>query len=133
LEASNEILWRETDAIKNSITSLARCFFSDKDLFKKNSQNKIEMMKEIGVIWENYPEFFKRGVYFQRKYDLKKFDAEEIENLPLNHEARKNLNFEFERSFIKKIENIPYLKDIENKVNFLIFGKDPIKKEIKEK
>jgi tRNA(His) 5'-end guanylyltransferase len=45
-EAVNMILWREQDSIKNSITLLALEYFSNKEIHKKNSVDKIEMLAD---------------------------------------------------------------------------------------
>jgi tRNA(His) 5'-end guanylyltransferase len=81
------------------------------------------MLFKSGVNFNDYPIHFKRGVYIQRKKILRKFTTEEIENLPLMHEARRNQNLEIERSCIELL-NIPKLSSIKNKVDVLIYGKD---------
>jgi tRNA(His) 5'-end guanylyltransferase len=60
------LLWREKDAIKNSITMLALTHFSHKSLQKINGTVKRIMLTEIGDPWEAYPSFFKKGSYFVR-------------------------------------------------------------------
>lgn len=48
MEVSNYFLFRQRDHIKNSISGYARYFFSSKELMNKNSDEKIEMMKQKG-------------------------------------------------------------------------------------
>lgn len=64
--AAKVFLWREKDAIKNSISMAASSVFQHKLLLKKTSAQKIELLKENGIIWNDYPEYFKRGAYFKR-------------------------------------------------------------------
>ena len=77
-EAVNTFLWREKDATKNSITMAASSFYSHKQLDKKNGSEKQEMLFEKGVNWNDYPAFFKRGTYVQRKRILRKFTTDEL-------------------------------------------------------
>ena len=51
MEVSNYFIFRQRDHIRNSISGYAQYYFSHKDLIKKNSDEKIEMMKRIGFDW----------------------------------------------------------------------------------
>jgi len=124
MEACNVLLWREIDATKNSITMLAREYYSDKELFKKNSSDKHEMLHKKNVNWNNYPDFFKRGSYIQRRTVMKRFTTEEIEKLPAKHAARKNPDLMIERREIREIAMPPFSKVI-NKTEVVFNGKDP--------
>jgi len=61
--AANLIFWRQEDAIKNSISMAAESYFSHRVLLKKNSQEKINLLKDAGVIFEEYPAFFRIGTF----------------------------------------------------------------------
>lgn len=124
-EAVNAFYWRERDATKNSISMAASAFYSHNFLEGKNGSEKQELLFQKGVNWNDYPSFFKRGTYIQRKRVLSKFSKEELEKLPKNHNARKNPDLEIERWEIKDI-NLPPLSKVVNKVDVIIFGKDPI-------
>jgi tRNA(His) 5'-end guanylyltransferase len=50
-EAINCLLFRQRDHIRNSISGYAQFYFSHKEIDKKNSDEKIEMMKEKGFNW----------------------------------------------------------------------------------
>lgn len=66
-EAANAFLWRELDATKNAISMAAFSMFSPKELHGKNGSEKQEMMfSSFGVNFNDYPAFFKRGVYAKR-------------------------------------------------------------------
>ena len=71
VEASNVLLWRENDAIKNSVSMLAQHHFSHKELQNKNQSDMLDMLKnQRNVIWKNEPQFFKSGTIFKRiKYE----------------------------------------------------------------
>ena len=128
-EAANTFLWREFDATKNSITMASRCYYSDKTLFKLNGSQKQELLFQKGVNWNDYPSFFKRGTYIQRKKTFTKFSADEIEKLPKNHQARTNPNLEIERNVIS-ILDLPPLSQVKNRVDVIIFGEEPIQEKI---
>lgn len=71
-EATNAILWREHDAIKNSVSMTAYHYFSHKTLHGCNTAVMKDMLKtQANVIWDDYPKFFKSGSYFQRQTYLK--------------------------------------------------------------
>lgn len=66
-EATNAILWRYLDALKNSKQMLAQHFFSHTELQNLNGKQLVDKLKvEKNIIWETYPEFFKFGVLVQR-------------------------------------------------------------------
>jgi tRNA(His) 5'-end guanylyltransferase len=51
MEVSNYFIFRQHDHIRNSISGYAQYYFSHKELTNKNSDEKIEMMKEKGFDW----------------------------------------------------------------------------------
>lgn len=125
-DATIQLLWRENDATKNSISMLAQNLFSHKELKNLNSnelQNK--MLLEKNVNWNDIKVKFKRGVYIKRLKTSKKFTNEEIKNLPPKHQAHKNPNLLIERSIIKEIE-YPVFNKIKNKEDVVFFDKEPI-------
>ncbi len=126
-EAANAIYWRELDATKNAISMAAQCYYSPAQLEGKNSSDKQEMLFQKGINFNDYPSFFKRGTYIQRKRVLTKFSVEELEKLPLKHQARSNPDLEIERWVIDKA-NLPPLGSVENKVDVILFGAEPILK-----
>src|SRR5690606_26266119 len=89
-EAANVFLWRERDAIKNSVSMAARHYYSHAQLDHKDASDMQEMLFAKGVNWNDYPAFFKRGTYVQRRVVHRPFTAEELEALPPLHEARSN-------------------------------------------
>lgn len=62
VEVENYFIWRQKDAIRNSISTLAQSLYSSKQLHGKSTSERLEMMKEEkGVDWESYPWWIKRG------------------------------------------------------------------------
>lgn len=71
-EATNSILWREKDAIKNSVSMLAQHYFSHKELQGVKSDVMKDMLKtQKDVIWDEQPRFFKSGTIIKRENYMK--------------------------------------------------------------
>ena len=125
-DACVQLLWRENDATKNSISMLAQSLFSHKDLQNLNGNElQDKMMIEKGVNWNDLEAKLKRGTYVKRIKTSKPFTAEELKSLPPMHQAHKNPNLIIERSVIKEIE-YPIFSKIGNKEDVIFFDGEPI-------
>ena len=61
-EVCNCLIWRQQDAIRNSIESAGQAQFSHKELYKKTCKQIQEMLiTEKGIYWDDYPTSFKMG------------------------------------------------------------------------
>lgn len=109
---------------KNSITMAARSYYSDAELFKKNGSQKQEMLFQKGVNWNDYPDFFKRGSYVQRRVVSGKLTKQELADLPPKHKARTDPDFAFERSVIDVVKMPPFGKVL-NRDGVIFFGEEP--------
>lgn len=128
VEATNYILWREQDATKNSISMAAQAYFSHNALHGKSGAQKQEMLWQKGINWNDYPDFFKKGVYFARRSISKPFSAltdDEKAALPPKHAARTNPDLVIERSGIMEIP-LPPLSRISNRTEVLFAGAVPL-------
>lgn len=84
-ELANCFLWRENDAIKNSISGMALNFYSHKELQNKNSDEKIHMMRMKGhCFYEDTDRAFMRGTFYHRETYLKELTDEEVSRIPEN-------------------------------------------------
>ena len=63
-EVFNYLIWRQKDAIRNSIQSVAQANFSNKELNKKNTKEQIKMLLEKDVSWEALAPYLKYGRLF---------------------------------------------------------------------
>jgi tRNA(His) 5'-end guanylyltransferase len=125
-DACVQLLWRENDATKNSISMLAQSLFSHKDLQNLNcNELQDKMMIEKGVNWNDLEAKLKRGTYVKRIKTAKPFSKEELKSLPPMHQAHKNLDLIIERSIIKEIE-YPIFSKIGNKEDVIFFDAEPI-------
>jgi len=66
----NNFIWRQQDAVRNSIQMLARSLYSHKECNNKNQAALQEMCFQKGINWNDVPTGFKRGrcVYKQATY-----------------------------------------------------------------
>jgi len=61
-EVTNLVFWRQQDASKNSVQMVARCYFSQKELNKKNTSEMQDMLHEkFNINWNDFPTEQKRG------------------------------------------------------------------------
>ena len=124
-EAVNYFIWREQDAVRNSIQGAARAHFSHSECMNKNGSQLHEMLFEKGVNWAKYPTHFKRGIYVRKRTVDRSFTQEELDKLPPKHEFRKNPNLAIRRSVIME-EEFPILTQIKNRVDVILHGADPV-------
>lgn len=125
-DACNQLLWRELDATKNSISMLAQSLFSHKELQNLNGEQlQDKMMLEKNVNWNDLPTKFKRGRYVKRTRIFKEFTKEELENLPKEHNAHKNPHVVYERNVIEEIE-YPIFSKIINKEDVIFNNEKPL-------
>lgn len=76
-EVANCIVWRQQDAGRNSISMAAGALYSHKQLHKKSSQEKLDMMFDKGVHWSDYPIKYKRGVIIKKEeFEVASSDSE---------------------------------------------------------
>ena len=121
--AAQAFLWRELDATKNSISMAAHAYFSHKSLQGLNGSEKQERLwAEKGINWNDYPAFFKRGAYVQRKT----FEREltEAERMSISEKHRPEPGQKFTRSSIVELE-LPPAKRVANYADVLFFKEEP--------
>lgn len=127
-DACVQLLWRENDASKNSVSMLAQSLFSHKELQGLDgNQMQDKMMLEKNVNWNNLEAKFKRGTYVKRVKTSKPFSQEELASLPPMHKAHKNPDFVVERSVIREIE-YPVFSKIANQEDVIFNDAEPILK-----
>lgn len=60
-EVCNAFLWRQNDAVRNSVQMLARSMYSDKQCFKKSCLDLQDMTLQKGFNWNELPTHQRRG------------------------------------------------------------------------
>ncbi len=79
------LLWRETDATRNSLSMLAQANFSQKQLHGKGRKAIHDMLHGIGVNWNDLPDNKKRGSYFYPTVVEKHLSEDELKMIPEKH------------------------------------------------
>lgn len=123
-EAANVILWRELDATKNSVSMATRAHYSHKEMDGKGRADMMDMLHEKGINWNDFPPFFKRGTYIQRRVTSRKFTGPELAKLPPGHNAHKDPDLMVERTDYVQIEMPPFGRVI-NRVGVIFNGEVP--------
>ena len=93
-EVCNYFIWRQKDAIRNSVESLGREVFSQKELYRKRVPDVIEMLMERGIDWNAIPTAYQRGCCVRRvTNELDKRGKWGVDNnIPLFTENRQYIN-----------------------------------------
>jgi tRNA(His) guanylyltransferase len=126
LDACNQLLWREHDATKNSISMLAQSQFSHKSLQHLTAnqlQEKLRVEKQIN--WNNLPACYKRGTYISKVTTSKPFTGLELASLPPQHHAHTNPDLVITRTAYQRTE-YPIFQSIKNKVDVIFNGADVV-------
>lgn len=61
VEVENYFIWRQQDAIRSSINSVARSLYSSKELEDFNTIDRQELIFQKGINWNDYDAGLKRG------------------------------------------------------------------------
>lgn len=124
-DACDVIAWRELDARVNSVSMVAQSYFEHKDLQFKGTLDMKEMLRGVGVEFNNIPIDLRRGVYFQRMEKRRKLTPAELEDLPPKHNARQNPDLEVVRYEWGLRDFQPFVL-IQNQPDVVFRGAEPI-------
>lgn len=119
--AAENFLWRELDATKNSITMAASAYYSHGELHKVNGKDKKGMLMEKGINWNDYPDFFKKGMYFRKESISVTMTPAELERIPEKFRPKSPVL----RNVILEIK-MPKITSVTNYLDVLFKGQDPI-------
>jgi tRNA(His) 5'-end guanylyltransferase len=120
--AAQNLLWRELDATKNSVSMAASSKFSHKELDGVSTRDRMIMLEGIGVIWGNYPERFKKGAYFQKEERESPLTQDILDKIPVDRRPENGVVI---RHVPMEI-SLPKLTSIENYEQVLFYGAEPI-------
>lgn len=84
-DAIDALVWRENDAVKNSVSMLASAHFSEKQVDRVSTRARKEMLLEKGVDWNDCPRWAKRGRFYHRTELLREMTPAELSLIPLAH------------------------------------------------
>lgn len=85
-EVENYFIWRQQDATRNSIQSVAQSLYSHKELNNKSTNQLQEMIFQKGVNWNDYDDGLKRGRLIVKEDYLKEDSIRSrwvVENPPI--------------------------------------------------
>jgi tRNA(His) 5'-end guanylyltransferase len=120
IEATNAVLWREFDATRNSVQMAARSVYSHRECHNKNTGELQEMLFQKGINWNDYPPFFKRGVYVMKRRIVKILSDEELIKIPEKHRP----DGPVERNVVQYVD-LPPLNKVINRVEVIFDGAEP--------
>lgn len=110
-DARDVFVWREDDATKNSITMAALAHHGERELHGKDSAAKHALLAAAGVDWNDFPSFFKRGTYLQRRAVTRTLTDEERARIPAAHQPPPGATFE--RAQVVELD-LPPVRSIAN-------------------
>jgi len=120
-EAMNAILWRVKDAVKNSVSMAASCYYSPNQLEGKSESERQDLLMERGVNWNDYPRIYKEGSFIQRRKVVKVLSDKELERIPEQHRPTGPV----ERSCVVELD-LPRFGSITNRVELIFEGAEPL-------
>lgn len=130
MEGYNNLLWRQYDAEKNSISMLADKYFSPDQMKGVNGKEKqYKLITEKNINWNDLDSNFKRGTFVQCIKVWKELDAETLARIPEN---KRPANNRVQRSKTVALD-IPNIGEVENAIDFIFNKAEPIFKELKDK
>ena len=128
-QAALSLVWRQRDCIKNSVSAVARAFFSHKQLDGKKTGEKVEMLlSEKGVDWNLMSYRHRYGLIARpgtRTINVSD-SREELAGLGYNEKAIENilkLGGTVTRSCVDIDESLPEFDRISNLADVLFDGK----------
>jgi tRNA(His) 5'-end guanylyltransferase len=122
-DAADVFVWREDDATKNSVTMAALAHYTDRELHGKDTSVKQEMLFARGVNWNDFPAFFKRGTYLQRRSAERTLTEDERLRIPEPH--RPAADAKFVRAQVVDLE-LPPARKVANLVDVLFERAVPV-------
>lgn len=90
-EAALAIYWRERDATRNSINTLAQSLYSHKQLQGKKVPEVHDMLHNKGVNWNDLEDGLKRGWYYHRVQIEEDLDLTDRTDIPPEHRSVKRV------------------------------------------
>lgn len=127
-EIPNMLLFRERDCLKNAITLVSLEHFSNKQIHKKNGDEKIKMLKDAGIDFnKDIDEDFRYGSWFKRVVFEKELDADTLAKIP---EKQRKLDVDGKmrvtRSEVRQVKFGMPISSIENRSSVILCGAEPI-------
>jgi tRNA(His) guanylyltransferase len=117
------LLWRELDARKNSVSMLARHYFSHRELQGRDQRAMLSMLADRGIRMEDQQPNFQRGTWLRRITKERKLTTAELEGIPERY--RPSADTLVTRSRVCA-EVLPPFSTVTNRVSVIFDGEDPV-------
>ena len=117
-EGVNAFLWRQRDCLKNSVSMVARAFFSHKELLNKNRGDMLDMLEAQGVSLDDYPWQSTDGAFIRK--EVRELTPEEMTDIPVEHRPTEKVM----RSCYAELQ-LPLLSELDNATDVVFFGAEP--------
>lgn len=121
--ATEVLLWREMDAVRNSVSMAAQAHFHHSQLAGVKTQQMKDMLLEQGVSWDSYPASFKRGCYVQKRSFEEAISPDVLAKIPEG--IRPPPGATFERSRVVRVSMPPFIS-VGNKTDVVFRGHEPM-------
>ena len=82
---AENVMWREMDAAKNSVSMLASAYFTHSELDGVPTNVRKARLEDLDVHWDLLPDKYKRGSIFKKVRTLKHLTEQELANIPEKH------------------------------------------------
>jgi tRNA(His) guanylyltransferase len=125
-ELANCFLWRNSDAVKNSIHQTAHAHFGHTQLQHKNTDQMLSMLAHTGINWHLMCDSQKTGTFVRKHLVPQAFDAHAWASIPIQH--RPSLGEVVLRSQLVSY-HLPPLSQVANLPDVLFLGVTPQLKE----
>lgn len=89
VELTNMLLWRERDAVKNSVNLLAQSLIPHKELQGINQDQLRRLIQEKGQNWSDLPISLQRGTWFKRISHTRELTIEDMKDIPTEYRESK--------------------------------------------
>ena len=120
-EAANVLVWRENDAVKNSIMATALSAVGHDAVVGKGQKEQLDLIHSKGLNWNQNPDWAKRGTYVARRWTRRAFTCDELATLPPKHHAHTQPDLKVGRMQIQVLD-LPRLTSIKNREGVLFRG-----------
>lgn len=117
-DVSDVFIWRQLDAVRNSINSLGQSVFSHKELQNKNKKEVLSMLTNKDIHWNKLPMGLQRGFYYDKTKVEEVLDFTNRTDVPEKERTLKNVV----RRKITEV-NVPILNESDDYIIQLLKGK----------
>lgn len=123
--AAQVVIWRETDAIRNSTLGRGQEFLSHNEIHGMSAHEVREWLKTNNRAWGELPPERKFGVACNHRWVDRPFSAKELDKLPEKHAARANPSLTFRRHELVPV-HLPLKWGCMNPEAVVFDGVDPV-------